>query len=143
MAERGPAEIGFFARHFVDELNREHERDKTLTRGALQAITEHRWPGNVRELRNAIAAAHVLAVDTIDVDSLSLDPGRGADSPQAADGAEIQVEVGASIADAEEKLILATLDHFDGDKPETARTLGISLKTLYNRLKEYRRSRRE
>ena len=143
LAERGPAEIEFFARHFVDELNREHELDKTLTRGALQAITEHRWPGNVRELRNAIAAAHVLAVDTIDVDSLSLDPGRGDASPQTADGAEIQVEVGASIADAEEKLILATLDHFDGDKPETARTLGISLKTLYNRLKEYRRSRRE
>ena len=54
-----------------------------------------------------------------------------------------RVRPGASIADAEEKLILATLDHFDGDKPETAKTLGISLKTLYNRLKEYRRSRRE
>ena len=143
MAERGPAEIEFFARHFVDELNQEHGHDKVLTRGALQAIADHPWPGNVRELRNTIAAAHVLAVDTIDVDSLSLNSGRGHAALPAADGAEIHVEVGASIADAEEKLILATLDHFDGDKPETAKTLGISLKTLYNRLKEYRRSRRE
>jgi DNA-binding NtrC family response regulator len=52
------------------------------------------------------------------------------------------VEVGTPIAEAEKELIEATLDHLDGDKPAAAKTLGISLKTLYNRLKSYRKKNR-
>jgi two-component system response regulator AtoC len=141
--ERGPEEIEFFARHFVDELNRQHSGSKKITADAIEAISKHPWPGNVRELRNSIAAAYVLAVESIDADSLSLDVSRDKLAAAAGDGPGIQVALGASIAEAEEKLILATLDHLDGDKAEAAKTLGISLKTLYNRLKEYRRARRD
>jgi len=141
--ERGPAEIEFFTRHFVDELNRQHRVTKIITPDAIESITRYPWPGNVRELRNTIAAAHVLAAETIDVDSLSLDVSQEKLAAGAGDGPEIQLALGASIAETEEKLILATLDHLDGDKPAAAKTLGISLKTLYNRLKEYRRASRD
>lgn len=49
----------------------------------------------------------------------------------------LHLKVGTPIDDAERRLILATLDHYQGDKPRTAEVLGISLKTLYNRLKHY------
>ena len=55
-----------------------------------------------------------------------------------ADGDQIHVSVGTEIAAVEKQLILATLEHFEGDKKKAAQTLGISLKTLYNRLKAYK-----
>ena len=54
-------------------------------------------------------------------------------------GRNIPINVGLTTAEAERRLIVATLAHFAGDKYKTAKTLGISLKTLYNRLQEYRR----
>jgi len=141
--ERGPAEIEFFARHFVDQMNRQHGETKRITADAIAAMKKHGWPGNVRELRNTIAAAHVLAAESIDADSLSLDPPEARAAATGGDGPHVRIALGASIADAEEKLILATLDHLGGDKAAAAKTLGISLKTLYNRLKEYRRGRRD
>ena len=54
-----------------------------------------------------------------------------------ADAPLLSIRVGTSIAEAERALILATLDHFDGQKERSAAALGVSLKTLYNRLKEY------
>ena len=56
----------------------------------------------------------------------------------AAEGDQLVVSVGSEIAAVEKQLILATLDHFEGDKKKAAQTLGISLKTLYNRLSVYR-----
>jgi DNA-binding NtrC family response regulator len=141
LIERGPEEIELFARHFLEELNREHDQDKKLTRPALECLKDYGWPGNVRELRNAIEAACVLAETEIDTGSLSPEIVRPAPEDLESDMPEIQLEVGASIAEAEKELILATLDHLEGDKPEAAKTLGISLKTLYNRLKNYRRGK--
>jgi DNA-binding NtrC family response regulator len=53
-------------------------------------------------------------------------------------GRSLRLSLGCSIAEAERQLILATLDHLDGNKRETAKVLGVSLKTLYNRLNSYR-----
>jgi DNA-binding NtrC family response regulator len=141
LIERGPEEIELFARHFLKELNREHDQDKKMTQPALECLKDYGWPGNVRELRNAIEAAFVLAKTEIDSGSLSLEIVRPSPEDLESDTPEIQLEVGASIAEAEKELILATLDHLEGDKPEAAKTLGISLKTLYNRLKGYRRGK--
>jgi DNA-binding NtrC family response regulator len=141
LIERGPEEVELFARHFLEELNRDHDLDKKLTQPALECLKDYGWPGNVRELRNAIEAAFVLAKTEIDTDSLSPEIVRPAPEDLESDTPEIQLEVGASVAKAEKELILATLDHLEGDKPEAAKTLGISLKTLYNRLKEYRRGK--
>ena len=52
-------------------------------------------------------------------------------------GPRLHLKVGTSLSDAERRLILATLDQYEGDKRTTAETLGISLKTLYNRLNQY------
>ena len=62
-----------------------------------------------------------------------VDPGRAVSESQSA----LQVRIGSSIADAERRLILATLAEYDGDKKRAAQVLGISLKTLYNRLNVY------
>jgi len=141
LAERGAAEIELFVRHFLEELNREHGQEKILTASALETIKSYAWPGNVRELRNAIEAAFVLADEEIDTGCFSPGIIRPAPEHTESDSPEIQLEVGASIAEAEKELIFATLDHLDGDKPGAAKTLGISLKTLYNRLKGYRRGK--
>jgi len=142
LSDRGPHEVALLAEHFLDQLNRGDGTAKVLAPEALGLLKRYRWPGNIRELRNVMTAASVLAEDTIGVDCLPpeiLQPF----TPENDDaGPEVRVEVGSTIADAEKQLILKTLDHLDGDKPEAAKTLGISLKTLYNRLKEYRRKRR-
>jgi DNA-binding NtrC family response regulator len=121
------------ANYFLGELNRTHGTEKHLSKAALSHIERHTWPGNVRELRNAIQRAFILAEDLLDENHFgfcnSLVPKPDADP--------LNLSVGMSIDDAERRLILATLEHYDGDKPRTADALGVSLKTLYNRLKQY------
>jgi len=84
----------------------------------------------VRELRNVVGRAFILADDAIDVD---LWP-----AGDTAVGAAPAAVGGASIVDMERALILATLGRFDGSKRRAAAVLKISLKTLYNRLSDYR-----
>ena len=90
--------------------------------------------GNVRELRNVVQRSYIMAEDeTIDSRDLPQDLG-----PQKQDsGPYLSVAVGATIADVERRLIFATLDQCGGTKEKAAEMLGISLKTLYNRLREY------
>jgi DNA-binding NtrC family response regulator len=95
----------------------------------------------VRELRNAVQRAYVMATGDLIGDEWL--PGevparRAAGSRAGAAGADaISVPVGSSIAQAERQLILATFDHCGRNKERTAAVLGVSLKTLYNRLKEF------
>ena len=71
---------------------------------------------------------------TISDDWLELHPTR---APEASQPSILSVRVGTTLAEAERSLIFATLEHFEGHKERTAAALGVSLKTLYNRLKEY------
>ena len=107
---------------------------KALSDEAVAVLRRHDWPGNVRELKNVITRAHVLAEERIVPDDLPSELRDGRASP----GEGFYIRPGESLAGVERKLIVATLAHFDGDKPAAAKTLGISLKTLYNRLKKYR-----
>jgi DNA-binding NtrC family response regulator len=103
---------------------------------ALAAISAYSWPGNVRELRNAVERAHILTKqDRIDPECLPIGPIRD-ETPRA--HGSVSVEVGTPIEEMERKLILATLEELGGDKGEAAKRLGISVKTLYNRLSVYR-----
>ena len=121
------------AQHFLDELNRNENTAKRFSPEALAAMRNYAWPGNVRELRNFVYRSYILAEDVIRGDFNSFD----LDEQAPTQGAEILVPVGVALADANRQLILATLKQCGGVKKLAAETLGISIKTLYNRLEEY------
>ncbi len=137
LRERG-ADIQLLAQHFLDEQNASAGTQKRWTPQALKALGERPWRGNVRELHNAVQQAYILADREIGEDVLgAYEPINGRSAPTCEHGT-LKVSVGSEIAAVEKQLILATLDHYDGDKRQAAHTLGISLKTLYNRLAVYR-----
>ncbi len=127
-------DVELLAGHFLKQLNDEGGSSKRLDASALDALRRHDWPGNVRELRNVIERANILAGDEVSAEHLQLErSGRAAPTGDQA----ISIEVGTSIAEAEKRMILATLARMDGNKQQAAEVLGICLKTLYNRLNSY------
>lgn len=127
------ADVLLLANHFLAELCKEYDREVELAKEAADRLRIHDWPGNVRELKNAMTRAFILAdseIDEEDLPEIILEPNRPS-------GDLLRVRVGQSIAEAEKKLILATLEHYDNDKTRAAKELGISVKTLYNRMKDY------
>ena len=128
-------DIGLLADHFLAEICKEEGQEKRLSKSAYQRMNEYDWPGNVRELRNVVQRAYVMASDsTISDEWLELQAGRSVSGDPAS---ILSVPIGTTLAEMERSLILATLEHFEGNKERTAAALGVSLKTLYNRLKDY------
>jgi DNA-binding NtrC family response regulator len=123
-------DVELLARQFLVELNKQEGSDKEFTRAALQRLRGHTWPGNVRELKNLVHRAFILSPDTVGLEALSLGVEPVADS-------SMSVKVGTSLDELERRVILATLEHCEGDKKKAAAILKISLKTLYNRLNAY------
>lgn len=145
-------DVPLLARHFLEDISRREGRARHLDDSAMRQLATYHWPGNVRELRNAIHRAYVMADgDAIDAQWLpgstvqvatlpSLQAGRVAalsEPSRGEDATGITLPVGVSMAQAERLLIQATLNQCQQQKERTAAVLGISLKTLYNRLKEY------
>ena len=130
LAERGD-DVTLLAEHFLSLLNAQEGTSKRFSEGALERLRAHSWPGNVRELRNVVQRAFILGEPEIGLEALPLESNR------PANGLRLEVAVGASVAEAERRLILATLEHFGGDKKRAAEVLKISLKTLYNRINVY------
>jgi two-component system, NtrC family, response regulator HydG len=126
-------DIELLAEHFLVQLNKQEGAAKVLSPEAVERMTRYDWPGNVRELRNALHRAFILAEDEIGPELLPMD---SLPPPAAEPG--LEVRVGMTVAEAERRLILATLQGYGGDKKKAADVLRISLKTLYNRIKEYR-----
>jgi DNA-binding NtrC family response regulator len=126
-------DIPLLANHFLEQLNKENHTRKTFSPQAQAAMLSYSWPGNVRELSNYVYRNFILAEEVIQVDFNVFE----LDAPVSEIGGEISVPVGASLADANRQIILATLEQCGGVKKTAARKLGISLKTLYNRLAEY------
>ncbi len=124
------------------DLNRKHGCRVTGVRPeALERLRQRPWPGNVRELRNVLERAVILAAQgTVGVEHLPQEASPAKPEP-AASGLEgpaaITVRVGSTIGEAERSLILRTLEHTRNNKTRAAEILGISLKTLFNKLKEY------
>jgi DNA-binding NtrC family response regulator len=133
LRERGP-DIELLAQHFLQELNEKEGTHKTFSRASLDVIRTYSWPGNVRELKNVVHRAFILATDTLNVEECISD--LSTRKPTVHEG-YLNFFVGTPLADAQKEIILATLKHYSGNKRLTAEALGISLKTLYNRLKEY------
>jgi DNA-binding NtrC family response regulator len=132
LRDRGD-DIELLANHFLTDLNARNETGKRLTQAALDRLRLHAWPGNVRELKHVIERAFILAGERLDADMLPVE----SEMPANRTGEGLGIEVGMSIAEVERRLLVATLERFEGDKKRTAKVLGISLKTLYNRLHAY------
>jgi DNA-binding NtrC family response regulator len=124
-------DVELLAQHFLSQLNKEHGTRKDFARSALQRLRGYSWPGSVRELKNVVHRAFILAEDEITLENLPL-------GGEEAAGSALQVKVGTSIAEVERRLIMATLEQCDGDKKKAAHVLGVSVKTLYNRLNEFK-----
>jgi DNA-binding NtrC family response regulator len=137
LRERG-TDVLLLAKHFLAELNRQYGTAKRLSDRAAETLCQHDWPGNVRELKNCIQRAYVLTTDSeaLDIDTV-IPLGRCERLPGQG---RLEFKVGVSLADAEQQIIFATLDHYEGNKRKAAEVLGVSLKTLYNRLNEYHRA---
>jgi len=126
-------DIELLAHHFLEEFNRAEGTTKRFGAGALARLSSYSWPGNVRELKNAIHRAYIMAED-------ELLPELPADRPpEAPREARPAVPRGTTLAEIERRVILNTLQQNGGDKQRTAHVLGISRKTLYNRLRVYAR----
>ena len=98
----------------------------------MQLLERYDWPGNVRELRNVMERATIVAQGRM-IDVQDLPPLAGAAAPAHATGG-MGLAPGTTVDEAEQKLIALTLEHTGGNKTRAAEMLGISLKTLHNKL---------
>jgi DNA-binding NtrC family response regulator len=122
---------------FIEEFNvRDHRSVRALTPEAMRLLTDYDWPGNVREVRNVIERATILARgEYIEPEHLPvLGAVRGAAAPAPVSNAGVALVPGMTVDEAEQKLILATLEAAGNNKTRAAEMLGISLKTLHNKL---------
>jgi DNA-binding NtrC family response regulator len=121
------------------EMNARHGRNVGLVSEQVSQIFQnYSWPGNVRELRNTLERAIIVCEGSI-IEPRHLPPGFGQVKPGAAvhDANAVRVSVGTTVEEAERLLILKTLEATNNNKTRAAEILGISLKTLHNKLKEY------
>ncbi|MFN7360222.1 sigma-54 interaction domain-containing protein [Brevundimonas sp.] len=148
-----PGDIAVLADHFIRKYAEANGVPvRPLSSPAREALARHRWPGNVRELENAMHRAVLLATGVeIDVEAIRLPDGQplggltGATPAvvgvvgHAAQAAETVTRafVGQTVAEMEKALILDTLKHCLGNRTHAANILGISIRTLRNKLNEY------
>ena len=133
------------AEAMATEMNRKHDRKVSgIGPSMLDRMMSYDWPGNARELRNTIERAVILCPDGAPLDAGHLPPGFGkrkAPGASASSSGDLTLPVGTTVDEAERLLIERTLESTGQNKTRAAEILGISLKTLHNKLKEYSRSR--
>jgi DNA-binding NtrC family response regulator len=143
-----PADVLELAQHFIKKYSTANGMaPRALSAEARRALVLNRWPGNVRELENTLHRAVLLATgDEIDMDGIVTPDGVRLDqakNPAAVTHATMAAEtvtralVGRTVADVERDLILETLKHCLGNRTHAANILGISIRTLRNKLNEY------
>jgi len=121
---------------FLSELNTAEGSVKTFSDDVFSKLECHAWPGNIRELRNVVQRAYIMA-ETV-ISQKDLPPGLSEPlSSVRQKGRTLAIEIGTSVAEVEKNLIFATLNQCGGSRSEAAYLLGVSLKTLYNRLRKY------
>ena len=129
-------DIALLAKSFLGQLNDENGTAFAWANEQLKELETYDWPGNVRELRHAIHRAFIMSdpqTSTISLpDNLESPFSRVNTQPE-----DKQVSAGQTIEEVEKELIHATLDKVQGNKTLAAQMLGISTKTLYNRLNAY------
>jgi len=130
LRERG-TDIELLAEHFLAELNEQEQTNKRFSPGAIAALYAHNWPGNVRELKNYVHRAFILADELIA-------PEVAPDTfLQKSHSSVLTIRVGTPLDEVNRRVMEATLLECGNVKRKAAEMLGISLKTLYNRLAVY------
>ena len=134
-------DIAYLAQRFLDDMNAQEKGKKKFSPETISNLQQYNWPGNIRELRNTITRAYILS----DGDVVDIPPMRPffREAAPARQNNMLRIPVGTSVAAAERSIILATLDYYGGDKKRSAMALGISPKTLYNRLEVFKRAGEE
>jgi two-component system, NtrC family, response regulator HydG len=131
-------DIPLLVNYFLADLNDQYDSNIGIDHADLQRLCEYDWPGNVRELRHCLHRAYIMADQE---HHLLRIPERIASPFSKKEGTTNKgIAFGKTVEDVERELILTTLEHLDGDKKAAADTLGLSLKTLYNRLNSYEES---
>ncbi|WP_332675211.1 sigma-54-dependent transcriptional regulator [Aromatoleum sp.] len=136
LRERG-TDIELLAEHFLAELNEQEHTNKRFSSDAIAALYAHNWPGNVRELKNYVHRAYILADEVIE-------PEIAAESfVQKSHSSVLTIRVGTTLEEVNRRVMEATLLECGNVKRKAAEMLGISLKTLYNRLAVYQAEKGE
>ncbi|MFW0778368.1 MAG: sigma-54 interaction domain-containing protein [Rickettsiales bacterium] len=130
LRDRG-SDITGLAKHFLAYRNKEENTAKEISTDALEKIAQHNWPGNVRELKHAIERAYILADNTISESHLLF-------QEPTKTPTDATLPAGIPLEEVEKGVILKTLQQNEGNKTLTADQLGVSIKTLYNKLEKYR-----
>jgi len=123
----------------LNAMNQKHGRKiATVSDAVISMFQAYDWPGNVRELRNLLERAVIVCEGSV-VEPKHLPPGFGHTTQRGpvSEGNAVRVGVGTTVEEAERLLILKTLESTHNNKTRAADILGISLKTLHNKLKEY------
>ena len=130
------ADLPLLVQAFANEFAARHQKAVAgVDPAAMRLIERYDWPGNVRELRNAIERATIVSPGPlIEVQHLPPELTDAAPVPPAAAGAEGALAPGMTVETAERRLIQMTLEHTKDNKTRAAEILGISLKTLHNKL---------
>jgi len=136
------SDLPLLAEALITHLNRKHACNVTfITQDVMEAFKKFHWPGNIRELRNVLERAVIMAGEgAIQMSHLPYDFGVSVGSRPPAQIFEpdsVRLPVGTTVSEAEKALIQLTLQHTKNNKTRAAEILGISLKTLFNKLKEY------
>lgn len=144
-----PADILELAEHFVSKYaNANNVPRRSLSVEARRQLLAGKWPGNIRELENTLHRAVLLSTgDEITVEAIRspdgassvslLNPNEPAGIAAAVAETVSQSLVGKTVAEVERDLIIETLDHCLGNRTHAANILGISIRTLRNKLKQY------
>ena len=143
-----PQDILILAEHFADKYAQANDLpSRPFSAEAQTMLSGHSWPGNIRELENAIHRAVLLAQgDEIGKDVIQVSAGSAGAAPaggetaetsEPAAGANVKELVGRTVAEVERDLIIDTLYHCIGNRTHAANILGISIRTLRNKLKQY------
>jgi DNA-binding NtrC family response regulator len=132
-------DIPLLVKAFIEEFNANYMRNiQSVDDEAFQCLMKHSWPGNVRELRNAIERAVMTCTSDV-IASAHLPEFAGGVEDANSDGKMemVRLPLGSTIEDAERQLILQTLKYSQNNKTRAAEILGVSLKTLHNKLHRY------
>jgi DNA-binding NtrC family response regulator len=130
-------DVPLLVQRMIDELSQRHHKSaRLISTEAMESLLGHTWPGNIRELRNVIERAVVIC-ESEQIESRHL-PSHITQQEASPSADVVTIPVGTPLDEVERRVILSTLARTDYNKTRAADVLGISLKTLHNKLKAYR-----